>query len=286
MQRFEDEDRESLRFGPTQMRLAFRDRQFFLCYQPVVELATRRLVGFEALMRWRHPRHGLIPPDTFIPIAETNGMILTLGRWALRQAVMQLAEWQRRFPRQEPLSMSVNVSPRQFGEDDITGLVCQALEEFDIPSASLRIEITETMMMADPKLCLAVMKRLRGMGVHLSIDDFGTGYSSLAYLHEIPADMLKIDRSFISAITTGERRAAIVQVITTLASILGMETVAEGVEQETEAAFLNGIRCPYAQGYLFSPPISAVDATAFLEREQAVMLAILDAGQRLHATAD
>lgn len=284
MQRFEDEDRESLRFGPTQMRLAFRDRQFFLCYQPVVEMTTRRLVGFEALMRWRHPRHGLIPPDTFIPIAETNGVILTLGRWVLRQAVMQLAEWQRRCPRSVPLSMSINVSPRQFAEDDITGLVCDALEEFDIPSSSLRIEITETMMMANPKLCLAVMKRLRGMGVHLSIDDFGTGYSSLAYLHEIPADVLKIDRSFISAITTGERRATIVQVITTLASLLGMETVAEGVEQETEADFLNGIHCPYGQGYLFSPPLSAADATAYLDREQAVTVDL--AAQRLQASAD
>jgi EAL domain-containing protein (putative c-di-GMP-specific phosphodiesterase class I) len=267
MERMDGDDRDSLRLGPAQMRLAFRDRQFFLCYQPVVELTSRRIVGFEALMRWRHPRLGLIPPDTFIPIAESNGMILTLGRWALRVAAMQLAEWHQRFPRAEPLSMSVNVSPRQFAEDDIVGLVRHALEEFDVPSRSLRIEITETMMMSEPQRCLEVMRRLRGMGVHLSIDDFGTGYSSLAYLHQIPADTLKIDRSFISAIVTGERRAAIVEVVTTLARILGMETVAEGVEEETEAAFLNGIDCTYAQGFLFAPPMVPAEATSLLERE-------------------
>lgn len=264
------DDRESLRFGPTHMRLAFRDHQFFLCYQPVVALDTQRTVGFEALMRWRHPRHGLIPPSTFIPIAETNGMILTLGRWALYEAVKQLAKWQQRFPRPIPLTMSVNVSPRQFGEDDIAGIIRDALEESDIPSSSLRIEITETMMMANPQLCLSVMRRVRNMGVHLSIDDFGTGYSSLAYLHDIPADTLKIDRSFIRAITTGERRAAIVQVITTLAAILGMETVAEGVEQEGEAEFLRDILCNYAQGFLYAPPLTAHDATAMLERESAM----------------
>jgi len=253
------------------MRLAFRDRQFHLRYQPVVALDTRRAVGFEALMRWNHPTHGLIPPVEFIPVAEANGMILTLGRWALRTAVMQLAEWRRRFPEFSELSMAVNMSPRQFGEDDVAGAVNDVIEEFDIPSSTLRIEITESLMMSNPQLCLAVMRRIRGMGVHLSIDDFGTGYSSLAYLHEIPADVLKIDRSFISALSTGERRAAIVRVITSLADILGMETVAEGVERETEAEFLRGVGCAYAQGFLFSPPLTAVDATALLERQSAAV---------------
>jgi len=222
-------------------------------------------------MRWGHPTHGLIPPTEFIPVAEANGMILTLGRWALRAAVMQLAEWRRQFPALSDISMSVNMSPRQFGEDDVAGAVNDVIEEFDIPSSTLRIEITESLMMSNPQLCLAVMRRIRGMGVHLSIDDFGTGYSSLAYLHEIPADILKIDRSFISALSTGERRAAIVRVITSLAAILGMETVAEGVERETEAEFLRGVDCAYAQGFLFAPPLTAVDATALLERQSAAL---------------
>jgi len=271
MERSAQDRREPIKFGPTQMRLAFRDRQFHLRYQPVVALNTRSVVGFEALMRWNHPTHGLIPPVEFIPVAEANGMILTLGRWALRTAVMQLAEWRRRFPEFSELSMAVNMSPRQFGEDDVAGAVNDVIEEFDIPSSTLRIEITESLMMSNPQLCLAVMRRIRGMGVHLSIDDFGTGYSSLAYLHEIPADVLKIDRSFISALSTGERRAAIVRVITSLADILGMETVAEGVERETEAEFLRGVGCAYAQGFLFSPPLTAVDATALLERQSAAV---------------
>ena len=236
------------------LRTALEQDQLCLYYQPIVSLRTGGIAGFEALMRWNHPERGLVPPGDFIPLAEESGLIVPMGRWALREAVRQLVVWQQRFPHPVPLFMSVNVSSRQFRDDDLAGVVRELLDSAPIPPSSLKLELTESLLMQDPDQCRAVMQSIRGMDVRLSIDDFGTGYSSLAYLHSFPVDTLKIDRTFVKAVSSGEGNAAIVQVIATLANVLHLDTIAEGVETAQEAAYLRDISCEYAQGYHFARP--------------------------------
>ena len=235
------------------LRAALEQGQLCLHYQPIVLLETGAIAGFEALMRWNHPDRGLVPPAEFIPLAEETGLIAPMGRWALGEAVRQLAHWQARFPRPVPLFMSVNVSTRQFRDDDLVGAVRDLLDAVPIPPSSLKLELTESLLMQDPDECRMLMQSIRDMDVRLSIDDFGTGYSSLAYLHKLPVDVLKIDRSFVRALSTGEGNAAIVQVIAGLATILRLDAVAEGVETADEAVYLRGL-CKYAQGYHFARP--------------------------------
>ncbi|CAO3407079.1 putative bifunctional diguanylate cyclase/phosphodiesterase [Azospirillum largimobile] len=235
------------------LRAALEQGQLCLHYQPIVLLETGAIAGFEALMRWNHPDRGLVPPAEFIPLAEETGLIAPMGRWALGEAVRQLALWQARFPRTTPLFMSVNVSTRQFRDDDLVGVVRDLLDAVPIPPSSLKLELTESLLMQDPDECRMLMQSIRDMDVRLSIDDFGTGYSSLAYLHKLPVDVLKIDRSFVRAVSTGEGNAAIVQVIAGLATILRLDAVAEGVETADEAVYLRGL-CKYAQGYHFARP--------------------------------
>ncbi|SMH60563.1 sensor domain-containing protein [Azospirillum agricola] len=249
------------------LRTALEQDQLCLHYQPIVSLKTGAIAGFEALMRWNHPDRGLVPPMEFIPLAEESGLILPMGRWALEEATRQLVAWQRQFPRPTPLFMSVNVSPRQFRDDDLAGVVEDLLERTAIPPSSLKLELTESLLMQDPDKCREVMRRIRAMDVRLSIDDFGTGYSSLAYLHSFPVDTLKIDRTFVKALSSGEGNAAIVQVIATLATILNMDVVAEGVESESEAEYLRDIMCQYAQGYHFARPTPAAAAERLLVAE-------------------
>ncbi len=251
----------------TDLRTALEQNQLCLFYQPIIGVSAGRIAGFEALMRWRHPERGLVPPGEFIPLAEESGLIVPMGRWALREATRQLSLWQRQFPRRTPLFMSVNVSSRQFRDDDLVGLVQEVLDEYRVPPATLKLEITESLLMQDPAKCRELMQMIRDMDVRLSIDDFGTGYSSLSYLHKFPADTLKIDRSFVQAVSSGEGNAAIVQVITTLATILGMDAVAEGVETEAEAEFLRDIMCKYAQGYLYARPAPPEDIERLLVKE-------------------
>ena len=235
------------------LRAALEQGQLCLHYQPIVLLETGTIAGFEALMRWNHPDRGLVPPAEFIPLAEETGLIAPMGRWALGEAVRQLALWQARFRRPVPLFMSVNVSTRQFRDDDLVGAVRDLLDAVPIPPSSLKLELTESLLMQDPDECRMLMQSIRDMDVRLSIDDFGTGYSSLAYLHKLPVDVLKIDRSFVRAVSTGEGNAAIVQVIAGLATILRLDAVAEGVETADEAVYLRGL-CKYAQGYHFARP--------------------------------
>ncbi|WP_029006814.1 sensor domain-containing protein [Azospirillum halopraeferens] len=259
------------------LRTALEQGQLCLYYQPIITLGSGRIAGFEALMRWRHPDRGLVPPLDFIPLAEETGLIVPMGRWAVREAVRRIADWQTRFPRSEPLFMSVNVSSRQFLDDDLPGLVREVLTDHPIPPRSLKLEITESLLMKDPDRCRAIMQEIRAMDVRLSIDDFGTGYSSLAYLHRYPADTLKIDKTFVQAIATGESSAAIVQVITTLAAILGMDAVAEGIESAGEAEFLRDIACKYGQGYHFARPVPDDAAETLLAQEGAADSAAVEA---------
>ncbi len=260
------------------LRTALEQNQLRLHYQPIVALGTGRIAGFEALMRWQHPERGLVPPGEFIPLAEESGLIVPMGRWALKEAAGQLGRWQGLFPSPDPLFMSVNVSSRQFRDDDLVGLVRDVLADSGIPPSSLKLEITESLLMQDPAKCRVLMQRIRDMDVRLSIDDFGTGYSSLSYLHKFPADTLKIDRSFVQALSTGEGNAAIVQVIATLAAILGMDAVAEGVETETEAEFLRDIMCKYAQGFLYARPAPPEVIEGLLARETIAPLAVASLG--------
>ncbi|WP_177212894.1 bifunctional diguanylate cyclase/phosphodiesterase [Geodermatophilus ruber] len=234
--------------------------ELHLVFQPVVDLATERLIGFEALLRWTHPTLGPVPPDAFIPVAEATGLIRELGHWVLEQACHTAAAWQRTYPQAQPLAISVNVSGRQLADADLGRFVADVLADSGLPPCSLVLELTETALVDDPARAAADLGRLRALGVRLAVDDFGTGYSSLAYLGQFPVDILKIDRSFVAAITDIEHRSPLVRGMLELARNLGLETVAEGVESAVQRDRLRAEGCDRAQGYLFSRPLDSTEA--------------------------
>ncbi len=245
---------------------ALDERQFRLYYQPIVTLADGRIAGFEALIRWQHPERGLIPPCEFVPLAEESGLIVPIGRWVLEEAARQLVWWQIGHPDRQALFTSVNVSTRQLRDDDLLALVERVVRKTGIQPSSLKLEITESMLMHGRDEAEPMMQAIQRLGVHFSIDDFGTGYSSLSYLHRVPASTIKIDKSFVQAIGEGPEKAAIVHLIAALGDMLGMDVVAEGIETEQEAEFLMGLRCRYGQGYLFAKPLPAKQIEALLGR--------------------
>ena len=238
----------------TGLRGALARDEFRVHYQPIISLETWRISGFEALIRWDHPELGYISPLKFIPVAEETGLIIPIGLWVLREACQQLRAWQRQFPSDPPLSMSVNLSGRQFSQPDLIDQISQILAETGLDASSLKIEITESAIIENIDAAALMLKRIKALGVRLSLDDFGTGYSSLSYLHRFPIDTLKIDRSFVSRINL-PKNAEIVKTILTLASNLGMDVVAEGVETRDQIIQLTGLNCEYVQGYLLSKPI-------------------------------
>ncbi len=248
------------------LRRALDEGHLRVYYQPIVTLDDRRIVGFEALIRWQHPERGLLGPGEFIPLAEESGLIVPIGRWVLEEAARQLVVWQTGHPERQTLFTSVNVSTRQLRDDDLLGLVERVIRKTGIRPASLKLEITESMLMHGQDEAEPMMRAIQGLGVHFSIDDFGTGYSSLSYLHRVPADTIKIDKSFVQAIGEGPEKAAIVQLIAALGDMLGMDVVAEGIETEQEAQFLIGLRCRYGQGYLFARPLPADRVEQELDR--------------------
>jgi PAS domain S-box-containing protein/diguanylate cyclase (GGDEF)-like protein len=230
-------------------------RELWVAYQPIVELVTGRLAGFEALIRWNHPERGLIPPGHFIGIAEETGLVVALGRWVLHQACRQMAEWQRVRQRGLPeLFMSVNLSPRQLEERDLLETVRGILAETGLQPEWLKLEITESAVMRHPEESIVVLSELKKLGLRLSIDDFGTGYSSLSYLHKFPLDSIKVDRSFISAMHLSEDNRSIVRIIVDLARLLGLDVIAEGIETSEDANQLRALACDYAQGYHYARP--------------------------------
>jgi EAL domain-containing protein (putative c-di-GMP-specific phosphodiesterase class I) len=239
---------------------AIEQEQFRLAYQPVVDLATRRLVGFEALLRWDHPVLGPVPPSDFVPIAESAGRMVDIGRWVLREACATAARWERDHPAAGGLSMAVNASGSQLGGDGFTEAVAEVLAESGVRPASLVLELTETALVHDPVKAAVQMQSLRALGVRLAIDDFGTGYSSLSYLRQFPVDILKVDRSFVAMITEHEDVPPIVRGLIELARTLSLELVAEGVENETQHERLRAERCDLAQGYLYAAPLDADEA--------------------------
>ncbi|MCA1619112.1 MAG: EAL domain-containing protein [Acidobacteria bacterium] len=243
----------------TDLRRALDRREFSVYYQPIVSLETGVVQGFEALLRWRHPVHGFISPAEFIPVAEETGLILPVGRWALEEACRQMCEWQGQFPRAAEMYVSVNLSGRQFANPELIEQIKEALRSTGLRPQSLKLEVTESVVMGDIEKTIEMLRQLRALGVESSIDDFGTGYSSLAYLHHFPSTTLKIDRSFIGRMGEGGENTEIVRTILLLARNLGMRVVAEGVETEAQLARLQSLSCEYGQGYLFS---KAVNATA------------------------
>jgi predicted signal transduction protein with EAL and GGDEF domain len=221
-------------------------------YQPVVRASDGTTVGFEALVRWQHPERGLVPPGDFIPLAEETGTITGIGRWVLREAVHQGAAWSASSGR--PLRMSVNLSPRQVLDEDIPALVAEVLAESGFPARQLTLEVTEGVFVHDLDRVVAQLHALRALGVRIAIDDFGTGFSSLSYLRRLPADVLKIDRSFVSDLPDSRSSAGLVASIIELARTLQLDVVAEGVETEEQRHCLADLGCGLAQGYLFARP--------------------------------
>jgi EAL domain-containing protein (putative c-di-GMP-specific phosphodiesterase class I) len=220
-------------------------------------MSDGRLIGAEALVRWRHPLKGLVSPIDFIPVAEETGLIVALGEQVLRMACRQIADWQQRgLP---PLTVAVNLSPRQFRQADLVEAIAAILAETGVDPACLELEITESAAMQNADSTIAALQRLRAMGVSLAIDDFGTGYSSLSYLKRFPIDKLKIDRSFILGIPEDGDDTAIVQAIAAMAGSLGLKLLAEGVENEAQRAFLAAQGCAAAQGYLFGRPLPVAE---------------------------
>ncbi|MDB5295554.1 MAG: diguanylate cyclase [Phycisphaerales bacterium] len=249
------------------LRRALERGELQVHYQPVVSLATGRVVELEALVRWQHPQRGWLPPGEFVPLAEDTGQILALGEWGLRTACLQAARWAAMTEDRVPVA--VNLSGRQLARPELVDGVRGILAETGLAADLLRLELTESAIVENAEAAGAAVRQLRALGVQLQLDDFGTGYSSLSYLHRIPVDVLKIDRSFVATMGTDATSRSIVQVIVNLARTLGLSVIAEGVETEAQAAALAAMKCDFAQGYHFARPMPAAAATEFLLRAAA-----------------
>jgi EAL domain-containing protein (putative c-di-GMP-specific phosphodiesterase class I) len=250
-----------------ELRHAIERKAVNIHYQPIVSLSDRRLVGFEALARIDSPELGSISPSQFIPLAEETGLIIPLGMLVLQEACRQIVQWHNKYPRAQPLTLSVNLSSKQFTQLNLVDLIKEGLDETGMDPSLLHLEITESVIMEKAQDAAEMLSQLKALGVKLSIDDFGTGYSSLSYLHRFPFDILKIDRSFICRMGTDTESTGIVETILTLAQKLGKKAVAEGVETEEQVAALQALGCGYGQGYLFSRPLWSDLAEKLISKE-------------------
>lgn len=249
----------------TDLRYAVDRDELCAYYQPIVDVDTLGLIGFEALIRWNHPRRGLVPPIEFIPVSEQTGLIVPITLWMLRTTCRQMVEWQKQSPTNDFLTLSVNLSGKHFAYSNLVDQVRSIIVETCINPACLKLEITESAVMENAETVISMLKELKELGVQLSIDDFGTGYSSLSYLHRFPIDTLKVDRSFVSTMEDGSENGEIVRTIVSLAKTLGMNVVAEGIETIHQLHQLRVLGCEYGQGYLFSRPVPSHEAGELLK---------------------
>ncbi len=251
----------------TELRRAIDMGDLRLAYQPIVDLASNRISGFEALSRWAHPVRGNIDPAEFIPVAEEAGLIVPLGRWALDTALATLAGWDKLAGGPVPLTMSVNVSAIQLARDDVPGVIAAALATHGIDGERLAVELTESAIVQDPERTTRALQALKGLNVRVAMDDFGTGYSSLSYLRKLPIDNLKIDRSFVSGMLQDRDKVAIVRAVLSLADALGKTTTAEGVETIELSQTLAALGCSHGQGYFYAAPLEADAALAYWQAQ-------------------
>ncbi|MGD1804271.1 EAL domain-containing protein [Dapis sp. BLCC M126] len=245
------------------LRQALQRNELELYYQPIILLETGLICGFEALIRWKHPQEGMISPDKFIPIAEETGLIIPIGWWTLQQACQQTYNWQQEFSLQS-LTISVNLSGRQFSQSDLVEQVDEILSRTCLDHHSMRLEITETTIMENEEIVMGILSELKAMNIQLNIDDFGTGYSSLSRIRNFPIDTLKIDRSFVMTMDAESQNLEITKAIISLATNLEIDVIAEGVETATQLALLRELKCKYGQGYFFSKPIDSSQATKLI----------------------
>jgi diguanylate cyclase (GGDEF)-like protein len=252
----------------TDLRRAVDRQELLLHYQPIIALDSGQLVGFESLVRWQHPRYGLLQPADFIPLAEETGMIVPIGWWVLREACTQMRKWLESYPGRSHLTVSVNLSSRQFTQPDLVEQIDRILQETGCPAPALKLEITESVIMQDAPQAASMLHTLKARGIGLCIDDFGTGYSSLSYLNSFPIDTLKIDRSFVAQVDEDGSSVELIETIVALSRILGMTAVAEGVETPEQLELVRRLGSQYAQGYYFAVPLDIAAAEKLLAAEQ------------------
>jgi diguanylate cyclase (GGDEF)-like protein len=252
-----------------ELRLAISNQEFLLYYQPIINLKTGKLAGFEALVRWQHPEQGFVSPGAFIPAAEDSGLIIPMGSWILEEACAQMQQWQEQFPQAKELMVSVNLSTKQFNQPNLPQEVADILEKTGLNSQCLKLELTESAAMEDVNGAIAQLVKLKSLDLKLSLDDFGTGYSSLSYLHQLPTDTLKVDQSFVGRMEelSGED-GEIVKTIISLGHQLGMDVIAEGIETAFQLAGLQKLDCNYGQGYFFAKPLPIEGATALIAEDK------------------
>jgi diguanylate cyclase (GGDEF)-like protein len=248
----------------TELKKAIEEKQFVLFYQPIAMLTMGEIVGFEALIRWRHPDKGMVPPDDFIPLSEETGLVVPIGSWVLEEACRQAAEWNNLLGNERRIIIGVNVSAQQLREEKFLDTLNNALAKAQLEGTSLKLELTETALIDNPDQVYHMLSEVRKLDIKIAIDDFGTGYSSLSYLHRFPINTVKIDQSFIKHIEVQSKNYKIVQSTIELAHKLGMDVIAEGIENDKVADFLREMHCEYGQGWFFHHPLPAEDATKLL----------------------
>jgi len=241
------------------LRSALAGEAFELYYQPIVDIRSERICAFEALLRWHHPKRGVISPAEFIPLAEETGLIIPIGEWVIRQACVEAMKWP------SDIRIAINLSPVQFKMPNLCQVVSNALAQSGLAANRLELEITESTLLLENEKTLSTLHQLRGLGTRISMDDFGTGYSSLSYLRSFPFDKIKIDQSFVCDLSRNEDSMAIIRAVTGLGNSLGITTTGEGVETQIELDYLRREGCTEAQGYLFSKPLPAKDALALVK---------------------